>query len=120
MNILNIDFSSQPSEYAMLNAARNVTHRKNENTNTSIFHQKQPLQPEPSERPTKVNLDMSYDGLGGHSKLDTFPVPLKKSKSLVPKLTAKHKLKRPTPPASQDMTKFLERIVSRKDFSVDT
>ncbi|KOB74890.1 No poles [Operophtera brumata] len=85
-----------PSEFAILNAARNATHRKPLET-TSIFHMKQPLQPELCGKQTVIDLDMSYDGLGGHSKLDTFPVPLIKAKSCVPKLTAKHKLKRPTP-----------------------
>lgn len=60
---------------------------------------------------TNSPLDISYDGMGGHSKLDTFPVPKKSPvKSCIPKLTAKHKLKRPSPVGNHDIEKMLKRV----------
>ncbi|XP_028157977.1 E3 ubiquitin-protein ligase TRAIP [Ostrinia furnacalis] len=110
----------KPSEMALLNAARNITKRGAENQPSnsqrlSIFHKKEPAKIDFSDEPdmNQAQLDISYDGLGGHSKLDTFPVPNIRPpiKGCVPKLTAKHKLKRPNPPAgSQDISKLLEKI----------
>ncbi|KAL0860245.1 hypothetical protein ABMA27_010552 [Loxostege sticticalis] len=110
----------KPSEMAILNAARNITKRGAENhpsnsQKMSIFHKKEPAKIDFSTEPdlNSAQLDISYDGLGGHSKLDTFPVPNIRPpiKSCVPKLSAKHKLKRPNPPAgSQDISKLLEKI----------
>lgn len=105
---------------AILNAARNITKRGAENhpsnsQKMSIFHKKEPAKIDFTKEPdlNSAQLDISYDGLGGHSKLDTFPVPNIRPpiKSCVPKLSAKHKLKRPNPPAgSQDISKLLEKI----------
>ncbi|KAL0819227.1 hypothetical protein ABMA28_008472 [Loxostege sticticalis] len=110
----------KPSEMAILNAARNITKRGAENhpsnsQKMSIFHKKEPAKIDFTKEPdlNSAQLDISYDGLGGHSKLDTFPVPNIRPpiKSCVPKLSAKHKLKRPNPPAgSQDISKLLEKI----------
>ncbi|CAG9793564.1 unnamed protein product [Diatraea saccharalis] len=112
----------KPSELAFINAAKNATKRPGiENmpiTPLSIFHKKEPAKIELSQK-DDLNIsqfNISYDGLGGHSKLDTFPVPNNRPplKSCVPKLTAKHKLKRPNPPAgSQDISKLLGKISNK-------
>lgn len=47
-----------------------------------------------SQHNQDINLDVTYDGLGGHSKPRPFPAtrsPIPK----LPKLTSKHKLRRP-------------------------
>jgi hypothetical protein len=81
----------------------------------SIFHKKEPtniLFSMQNEGNTS-HLDISYDGLGGHSKLDTFPKPNNRPpiKGCIPKLTSKHKLKRPNPPAgNQDISKLLGKL----------
>ena len=54
--------------------------------------------------------NISYDGLGGHSKHDNFPTNKVPIKNLVPKLSAKHKLKRPNPVGLQDISKMLSKI----------
>lgn len=82
----------------------------------SIFHKKESVKMDIVEdKDTNPELNISYDGLGGHSKLETFPVSSKtlsmwKPKSSVPKLTAKHKLKRPELAGNQNIAKMLEKI----------
>lgn len=81
------------------------------NSKHSIFHKKEPMKIESLDDRVGGSLDISYDGLGGHSKLDTFPVPNRTPvKSCIPKLSAKHKLKRPNPAGSQDIEKMLKKI----------
>lgn len=59
-------------------------------------------------------LDISYDGLGGHSKVDTFPVPNRTTiKSCIPKISAKHKLKRPNPTGNHDIEKMLKKVKNK-------
>ncbi|CAH2095070.1 unnamed protein product [Euphydryas editha] len=105
----------KPSEYALLNSARNAISRPDlpSTSKTSIFHKKEQAKIQFSQEndPTLSSMNISYDGLGGHSKLDTFPVPNTRQplKSLVPKLSAKHKLKRPAPTGNQDISKMLEK-----------
>ncbi|CAH0730761.1 unnamed protein product, partial [Brenthis ino] len=106
------DKNLKPSEYALLNSARNITKKNDTSSKTSIFHKKEPVQIPLSQEndPNMCLFNISYDGLGGHSKLDTFPTPNKQPiKSLVPKLSAKHKLKRPNPVGIQDISKMLEK-----------
>ncbi|CAH0402274.1 unnamed protein product [Chilo suppressalis] len=116
------DNKLKPSERALVNAAKNATKRSGiENlplTPLSIFHRKEPARIElsPKEDLNTAQFDISYDGLGGHSKLDTFPVPNHRPplKTCIPKMTAKHKLKRPNPPAgSQDISKLLGRLSNK-------
>ncbi|CAH2242948.1 jg14516 [Pararge aegeria aegeria] len=109
--------NSFPSEYALLNSVRNAITKKpeaNKSQATSIFQKKEPTKINFTQEndPNLSLLNISYDGLGGHSKLDTFPVPNSKPnfKSCIPKLSAKHKLKRPNPVGSQDIGKMLEKI----------
>ncbi|XP_039759833.1 E3 ubiquitin-protein ligase TRAIP-like isoform X2 [Pararge aegeria] len=111
------DKNLKPSEYALLNSVRNAITKKpeaNKSQATSIFQKKEPTKINFTQEndPNLSLLNISYDGLGGHSKLDTFPVPNSKPnfKSCIPKLSAKHKLKRPNPVGSQDIGKMLEKI----------
>ncbi|XP_072933576.1 E3 ubiquitin-protein ligase TRAIP-like [Epargyreus clarus] len=116
------DINMKPSEFAMLNSARNTVLKKSSentpvNNQNSIFYRKQPPKIEFSEE-NDLNIsqfNVSYDGLGGHSKLETFPKPCTRPplKSCVPKLTAKHKLKRPNPTGSRDISKMLEKIQNK-------
>ncbi|XP_045779200.1 E3 ubiquitin-protein ligase TRAIP [Maniola jurtina] len=110
------DKTLKPSEYALLNSARNSIKKQetNQSSKTSIFQKKEPtkmtLSQENDQNLSLMNI--SYDGLGGHSKLETFPVPNPRPnfKSCLPKLSAKHKLKRPNPVGSQDIGKMLDKI----------
>lgn len=111
----------------MLNTAtKNATERQgpenkpssSQSKGLSIFHKKEPSKMDFIDKtePMQSVLDVSYDGLGGHSKVDLFPVPRKlpslwKPKSNIPKITAKHKLKRPNPSGSQDVGKMFEQIL---------
>lgn len=106
----------QPSEYALLSSARNATSKPTlpSTSKTSIFHKKEPpkIQFSQENDPDLSLANISYDGLGGHSKLDTFPVPNKRQpqlQSFVPKLSAKHKLKRPNPVGNQDISIMLQK-----------
>ncbi|KAJ0172377.1 hypothetical protein K1T71_012350 [Dendrolimus kikuchii] len=76
----------------------------------SIFKKKEPLQVATSETLKMSQPGTSYDGLGGHSKLDTFPerteTPLN---SRIPKVTGKHKLKRPNTSRSQDIGEMIKK-----------
>ncbi|XP_069361813.1 E3 ubiquitin-protein ligase TRAIP [Maniola hyperantus] len=110
------DKTLKPSEYALLNSARNSMKKQeaNQSSKTSIFQKKEATKMTFSQENDQnlSLLNISYDGLGGHSKLDTFPVPNPRanSKSCIPKLSAKHKLKRPNPIGSQDIGKMMEKI----------
>lgn len=106
----------KPSEYALLSSARNATSKTTlpSTSKTSIFHKKEPpkIQFSQENDPDLSLANISYDGLGGHSKLDTFPVPNKRQpqlQSFVPKLSAKHKLKRPNPVGNQDISIMLQK-----------
>ncbi|CAK1545751.1 unnamed protein product [Leptosia nina] len=101
------DKNLKPSEYALINSVKASVAKQQENL--SIFKKKESVV-EVNENSGGL-IDISYDGLGGHSKLDIFPVPTKPGKSCIPKLTAKHKLKRP-PSNTQDLQKYLKK---RKD-----
>ncbi|XP_059058770.1 E3 ubiquitin-protein ligase TRAIP-like [Achroia grisella] len=112
------DNKLKPSEFALLNSARNAVMKKGlENVsanNLSIFHKKEP--PKMDFNNDKIDfkdaqLNVSYDGLGGHSKLDLMPVPTKQQiKTRIPKLSAKHKLKKPNSAGSQDISKMLGKL----------
>ncbi|CAH0596172.1 unnamed protein product [Chrysodeixis includens] len=107
----------QPSENLYLTSIKNATKKlMNEKSSTvstkhSIFHKKEPMKIESLD--SCGPLDISYDGLGGHSKLDTFPVPRPTIKSCIPKISAKHKLKRPNPTGSQDIEKMLKKVKNK-------
>ncbi|XP_035453253.2 E3 ubiquitin-protein ligase TRAIP [Spodoptera frugiperda] len=107
----------KPSENLYLNSIKNATMKRlgeksnSLNSKHSIFHKKEPMKIESLDDRVGGSLDISYDGLGGHSKLDTFPVPNRTPvKSCIPKLSAKHKLKRPNPAGSQDIEKMLKKV----------
>ena len=120
--ISTFDFTFQPSEKLFYNAVKNANKKRigeksNEiSTKHSIFHKKEPM-------PMKIDalndnipsdMDISYDGLGGHSKPDVFPVPSKAPvKSCIPKVSAKHKLKRPSPTGSQDIEKMMKKVKNK-------
>ncbi|XP_049871661.1 E3 ubiquitin-protein ligase TRAIP-like [Pectinophora gossypiella] len=96
----------KPSEYAMLKTAKHdpkMSQRSNGGLGIII-------PPEKPKMETKSILDISYDGLGGHSKLDSFPVSIGdwKSKS-IPKLTHKHKLKRPNPTGNHNIGEMFKK-----------
>ncbi|OWR49790.1 hypothetical protein KGM_214851 [Danaus plexippus plexippus] len=105
------DRNLKPSELALFNSARNAITKKPDIQRTSIFHQKEPIKIQLSSEndPNMSLLNISYDGLGGHSKHDTFPSPRQSMKSCIPKLSAKHKLKRPNPIGSRDISKMLKK-----------
>lgn len=110
----------QPSEFAILNSAKNSLFKKSESFSTngqkhSIFHKKEPAKVDFEKYEQISELDVSYDGLGGHSKPNLFPVPNKKPamKGFIPKLSAKHKLKRPNTAGGQDIGEMLKKV--RKD-----
>ncbi|CAG4988455.1 unnamed protein product [Colias eurytheme] len=101
----------KPSEFAILKSAKNAVAGKSDTFKNSIFHKKEATKID--FKTNNANLDdlnISYDGLGGHSKLDVFPVPNTRPplKNCIPKLTAKHKLKRPNP-SSPDLEKFFKK-----------
>ncbi|CAK1593676.1 unnamed protein product [Parnassius mnemosyne] len=113
------DKSLKPSEFAILNSAQTSLFKKSDNLcnkanahKLSIFHKKEPAKVDFEMFEQVSDLDVSYDGLGGHSKPSLFPVPYTKSalKALIPRLSAKHKLKRPNTAGSQDIGKMLEKI----------
>ncbi|XP_023934544.1 E3 ubiquitin-protein ligase TRAIP isoform X1 [Bicyclus anynana] len=110
------DKNLKPSEYAVLNSARNIQNSKpSQSKSTSIFQKKDPTKISLSQEndPNLSLMNISYNGLGGHSKLDTFPTPKQpEPKTRIPRLTAKHKLKRPVQTASsnQDIRKMLQNI----------
>uniref|UniRef100_A0A2A4IYB5 RING-type domain-containing protein n=1 Tax=Heliothis virescens TaxID=7102 RepID=A0A2A4IYB5_HELVI len=109
-----------PSDPLFLNSIKNATKKRlGEKSNSlstkhSIFHKKEPMKLEPRDENVTSSLDITYDGLGGHSKPDIFPVPNKTPvKSCIPKLSAKHKLKRPNPTGNQDIEKMLKKIKNK-------
>ncbi|XP_013186073.1 E3 ubiquitin-protein ligase TRAIP [Amyelois transitella] len=109
------DNKLKPSELALLNSVRNIAMKKPaQEPSTSIFQKKPKLLSLAMEHEPNLDdaqMDITYDGLGGHSKPDIFPTPTKRPlKSCVPKLSAKHKLKRPTPNGSQDISKMLAKM----------
>ncbi|XP_026735412.1 E3 ubiquitin-protein ligase TRAIP-like [Trichoplusia ni] len=106
----------QPSENLYLTSIKNATKKligdktTNGSTKHSIFHKKMMKLESLDTSP----LDISYDGLGGHSKVDTFPVPNRTTiKSCIPKISAKHKLKRPNPTGSHDIEKMLKKVKNK-------
>ncbi|XP_068619625.1 E3 ubiquitin-protein ligase TRAIP-like [Battus philenor] len=117
------DRGLKPSEFGILNAAKSASYnskgafnpqkKKSEafsSQNNSIFHKKEPTKVDLDIFDKESELDVSYDGLGGHSKPYVFPTPNSRPapKSLIPKLSAKHKLKRPNTAGSQDISKMLK------------
>lgn len=107
---LKIPDNVKPTEQLFLNSIKNAQKKRMEGQKTtSIFHRKEPMKIDLLD--TTSHLDISYDGMGGHSKPDIFPVP-KKSPIIncKPRLTAKHKLKRPNPVGSQDIEQMLKKI----------
>lgn len=78
----------------------------------SIFNKKEPVHLSPENDKKNSQPNICYDGLGGHSKLEIFPVPNNTPvKSYIPKLSAKHKLKRSVPSGgSQDIKKILQKL----------
>ncbi|XP_075984562.1 uncharacterized protein LOC142982107 [Anticarsia gemmatalis] len=107
---LRVPNTAKPSEQLLLNSIKNATKKRMEAQKpTSIFHRKEPMKIDSFD--IKTPLDISYDGMGGHSKLDTFPVPKKSPiKSCIPKLSAKHKLKRPNPAGNHDIEQMLKKL----------
>ncbi|KPJ03477.1 TRAF-interacting protein [Papilio xuthus] len=100
----------KPSEFGILKPAKSSILKKTFSTNTSIFHKKMPATLDFENKDQEINLDVTYDGLGGHSKPSFFPVT-KSPKPRLPKLTAKHKLRRPTNTAgSRDISKMFEKL----------
>ncbi|KAG6446103.1 hypothetical protein O3G_MSEX004318 [Manduca sexta] len=106
----------KPSELAIIKTTRNAvmkrpnTDKLSSQKSVSIFNKKESLSLDTAgEIPKRSNI--CYDGLGGHSKLEIFPVPNNTpNKNFIPKLTAKHRLKRPTPVGSQDISKMLDKM----------
>ncbi|KPJ11795.1 TRAF-interacting protein [Papilio machaon] len=100
----------KPSEFGILKPAKSSILKKTFSTNTSIFHKKEPARLDLENNDQVINLDVTYDGLGGHSKPSFFPVT-KSPKPRLPKLTAKHKLRRPTnTTGSRDISKMFEKL----------
>ncbi|XP_026761507.2 E3 ubiquitin-protein ligase TRAIP [Galleria mellonella] len=109
------DNKLKPSEFALLNSKRNAFIKAScemfPRNKFSIFVKNDINLSEDGIDLNVAQLDMSYDGLGGHSKLDIMPVPTRPPlRSCIPKLSAKHKLKRPNPTRNQDISKMLEKI----------
>ncbi|XP_041982628.1 E3 ubiquitin-protein ligase TRAIP-like [Aricia agestis] len=103
----------KPSELAVLNSAKSTQMKPRSKMKYSIFEQKEKPPITLSENDTSLTeMNISYDGLGGHSKLDEFPVPNNRPalKSYMPKLTTRHKLKRPTPVNNHDIGKMMEKL----------
>ncbi|XP_038207198.1 E3 ubiquitin-protein ligase TRAIP [Zerene cesonia] len=101
----------KPSEFAILNTGKNAVTGTTETFKNSIFHKKESTKIDfQANNVNLADLNISYDGLGGHSKMDVFPVPNTRPplKNCIPKLSAKHKLKRPNP-SSPDLEKFFKR-----------
>ncbi|KAJ2954617.1 hypothetical protein O0L34_g2913 [Tuta absoluta] len=58
-----------------------------------------------------AEMDISYDGLGGHSKFaDAFPKPKLLMKSYTKTLTDKHRLKRPNPTGTADIGQLFKKL----------
>ncbi|KAI5644780.1 ring finger domain-containing protein [Phthorimaea operculella] len=58
-----------------------------------------------------AEMDISYDGLGGHSKFaDAFPKPKLIMKSYTKTLTDKHRLKRPNPTGTADIGQLFKKL----------
>nr|XP_021187288.2 E3 ubiquitin-protein ligase TRAIP [Helicoverpa armigera] len=117
---LKISDKVKPSEQLYLNSIKNATKKRlGEKSNAlstkhSIFHKKEPMKLEARDDNLTSSMDITYDGLGGHSKPDIFPVPNRTPvKSCIPKLSAKHKLKRPNPTGSQDIEKMLKKVKNK-------
>ncbi|CAH2054889.1 unnamed protein product, partial [Iphiclides podalirius] len=110
------DKSLKPSEFALLNSAKSSLFKKTNSSTIaqkhSIFHKKESALVDFEKYEQVSELDVSYDGLGGHSKPNLFPVPNTKPvmKGLIPRLSAKHKLKKPNTAGSQNIGKMLEKI----------
>lgn len=98
----------KPSELMMINSINHSSGSGASKTN-SIFHKKDPVRMDSNMEADTIGL-LSYDGLGGHSKLDIFPKRVElPTSSHIPKLSAKHKLKRPQVSGSQDVSEMLKR-----------
>lgn len=99
----------QPSEFALLNSVNTACHRPQMKTleKDSIFHKKE--KPLPNLKENESGLNISYDGLGGHSKLDVFPKPTTSNNSRIPKRSAKHKLKRPSDQDGDAIRKYFKK-----------
>ncbi|CAF4840950.1 unnamed protein product [Pieris macdunnoughi] len=94
-----LDKNLKPSEFALFNSIKKTCQNFKEKEKDSIFHKKE--KPEVNLLKENVtDMNTSYDGLGGHSKLDIFPQPSTSNMTRIPKLSVKHKLKRPN---SQDV-----------------
>ncbi|XP_022124851.2 E3 ubiquitin-protein ligase TRAIP [Pieris rapae] len=94
-----LDKNLKPSEFALFNSIKTTCQKFKEQEKDSIFHKKE--KPEANFFKENVtDMDTSYDGLGGHSKMDIFPQPSTSNTTRIPKISAKHKLKRPN---SQDL-----------------
>ncbi|KAJ8711595.1 hypothetical protein PYW08_008549 [Mythimna loreyi] len=109
---LKLPENAQKSEHGYLNAQKRMAAlSKAVPTKHSIFNKKELMKMESLNETTPRAADISYDGLGGHSKPDVFPVPNKNSvQTRIPKVSAKHKLKRPSPNGSQDIEKMLKKV----------
>ncbi|CAB3233839.1 unnamed protein product [Arctia plantaginis] len=111
-----ISGGTKPSQQSYQDLIKNANKKRVESQmTTSIFHRKEPMKIQPSD--ANSNLDISYDGMGGHSKPDTFPTPRRSPKNSpkkagIPRLTAKHKLKRPNITGNQDIQAMFKK---RKD-----
>ncbi|CAH2095079.1 unnamed protein product [Euphydryas editha] len=107
--VLNDTNTSFPSEHALLNSTRNAISILDlpSTSKTSIFHKKEQAKIQLSQEndPNLSSMNIAYDGLGGHSKLDTFPVPNTRQplKSLV------HNLRQPAAAGNQDISNMLEK-----------
>ncbi|KAJ8709026.1 hypothetical protein PYW07_008852 [Mythimna separata] len=113
---LKLPENAQKSEHGYLNAIKDAKQKRigeqsNANTKHSIFNKKDIMKMGSLNETVHKSADISYDGLGGHSKPDVFPVPNKNAvQSRIPKVSAKHKLKRPSPNGSQDIEKMLKKV----------
>lgn len=113
----------KPSELAIINSARNAITKRpgaenmpwNSQRSLSIFNKKEPVSLDTEDEKKTLQPNICYDGLGGHSKLEIFPVPSNTPvKSYIPKLSAKHKLKRPLPSVgTQDIGKMLQKLMDK-------
>lgn len=105
----------KPSELAIINSARSTVSKKPlDNKSLSIFAKKEPVTLDPDVEMESSQNNICYDGLGGHSKLEIFPVPSNRPlKSCVPKVTPRHRLKRPASSGSQDIGKMIEKLMDK-------
>lgn len=113
---LKLPDKAKVAEKLFFNAVKNANKKrigeisKEISSKHSIFHKKEPMKIESLNDNVPSDMDISYDGLGGHSKPDVFPVPVK---SCIPKVSAKHKLKRPNPTGTQDIEKMLKKFKNK-------